>query len=42
MTYNMTYIKHLLDEVELALVLTFVLFFVTVLIIVSVKIISFI
>lgn len=38
----MTYIKHLLDEVELALILTTVLFFVTVLIIVSVKIISLI
>lgn len=38
----MTYIKHFLDEVELVLVLASVLFFVTMLIIISVQIISLI
>lgn len=38
----MTFIKHFLDEVELVLVLAAVLFFVTMLIIISVKIISLI
>ena len=38
----MTYIKHFVDEVELVLILTSVLFFVTILIIASVNIIGFI
>lgn len=38
----MTFIKHIIDEVELALILTSVLSLVTVLMIVSVKIIDFI
>jgi len=37
----MTYIKHLLDEVELVLILASVLSLVIVLIVVSVKLISF-
>jgi len=37
----MTYIKHLLDEIELALILISVLFFVTALMVASVKIIGF-
>ena len=36
----MTYIKHLLDEIELALILISVLFFVTALMVASVKIIG--
>ena len=36
----MTYIKHIIDEVELALILSLVLFFVTALMIASVNIIS--
>jgi len=36
----MTYIKHIIDEVELALILASVLFFVTALMIASVNIIS--
>ncbi len=38
----MTYIKHFLDEVELALVLASALFFITIFMIISVKIISLI
>ena len=38
----MNHIKHLIDEVELALILTSVLFLVTVLMVVSVNIIGFI
>ena len=36
----MTYIKHIIDEIELALILASVLFFVTALMIASVTIIS--
>ena len=38
----MTYVKHFIDEVELALILTSVLIFVSILMVVSVKIISYI
>ena len=38
----MTYFKHFLDEIELILILTTVLSFITTLIIISAKIISFI
>jgi len=37
----MTYFKHFIDEVELALILALVLFFVTALMIISVEIMSF-